>query len=311
MSALTLLVIDDDEVDRKSIARTLKLLDLDYELHEAADGFQGLAMAQARAFDCILVDYHLPDIDGLDLVVELRDSVNGQAPIVMLTGEGSEGVAVEAMKRGVYDYLPKAQLAPATLSRVISHAVEKHTLQRQLAETQRKLERLALYDPLTGLGNRNLFNLELGRAITISKRKRTFFALAIMDLDKFKAANDRFGHEAGDAILAEVGERFRSIARASDAYFRLGGDEFAAILDAGSDGDAAAARIKGAVVAPIPFGSHELTIGVSVGVAIYSTDEMTAEDLIRAADAAMYRAKKAGCGMITHAGAEPLRCEVS
>jgi diguanylate cyclase (GGDEF)-like protein len=304
-----LLIIDDDEVDRKSIARTLKLLNGGYELYEASDGLSGLAMAQARAFDCILVDYHLPDIDGLDLVVELRDSLNAQSPIVMLTGEGSEAVAVEAMKRGVYDYLPKAQLGPDTLSRVICHAVEKHTLQKQLAEAQRKLERLALYDPLTGLGNRNLFNIELGRAITISKRKRTFFALAIMDLDKFKAANDRFGHEAGDAILAEVGARLRGIARASDAYFRLGGDEFAGIFDAGSDGDAAAARVKGAVVSPILFGSHELTIGVSVGVASYPNDDMTAEDLIRAADTAMYQEKKFKRTITTTSSCvEPLHC---
>jgi diguanylate cyclase (GGDEF)-like protein len=298
MPARTLLVIDDDEVDRKSIARALSSLRPDYELQEASEGRAGLALAQARTFDCILVDYHLPDINGLDLVVELCESLNVQAPIVMLTGVGNEFVAVEAMKRGAYDYLPKTQMGPDALFRVISNAIEKHTLQRQIAEAQTKLERLALYDPLTGLGNRNLFNLELVRAIGISKRRRNFFVLAIMDLDEFKAANDRFGHEAGDAILAAVGQRLRGIARASDAYFRLGGDEFAAILDAGSDGKAVAARIIGAIMAPIPFGDRDLTVSVSIGLAIFSDDNMTAPDLIRTADAAMYRAKKSGCGLV-------------
>jgi len=290
---IALLVIDDDELDRNAVVRAVKVLGTGYELQEARDGRQGIELATARTFDCILLDYHLPDIDGLDLLVELRERLGVTAPIVMLTGSGNESVAVEAMKRGAHDYLPKSQLGPEALLRVVSNAIEKYSLQKKLGEAQQDLKRLALYDPLTGLGNRNLFHIELARAVAVSQRKTTSFTLLMMDLDKFKTANDTFGHEAGDAILAEVGRRLRDNARAADVYFRLGGDEFVAILDAGSDGSAASRRIISAVAEPIPFGSHALAVEVSIGLAAYPADGENAEDLIRAADAAMYDAKKA------------------
>ena len=114
-----------------------------------------------------------------------------------------------------------------------------------------------------------------------------------MDLDKFKIANDTFGHEAGDAILAAIGRRLRDSARAADAYFRLGGDEFIAILDVGSDGGAAVRRVTAVVASPVPFGSQTLVVEISVGLAAYPGDGETVEDLIKAADAAMYVTKKA------------------
>lgn len=296
MPEMTLLVIDDDALDRKAIAVALKAWGIDHELHEAGDSHDGMKRAAAEKFDCILVDYNLPDKNGLELLVELREGLKVTTPIVMLTGSGSEGVAVEAMKRGASDYLPKDHLGPESLFRAVSNAIEKRSLQKKLEEIQRKLERLALYDELTGLGNANLFHLELARTIAVSHRKKTSFVLLMMDLDKFKAANDTFGHEAGDAILAEVGRRLRLSARASDAYFRLGGDEFTAILDAGSDGRAVAGRVMVAIAEPISFGPHVLEIEVSVGLATYPADAENAPDLIRVADTAMYDAKKSEPG---------------
>jgi diguanylate cyclase (GGDEF)-like protein len=290
---ISLLVIDDDELDRKAVARAVKVLGTDYEMHEARDGRQGVELATAQTFDCILLDYQLPDMDGLDVLIQLRDQLGVTAPIVMLTGSGNEAVAVEAMKRGAHDYLPKSQLGHETLFRVVSNAIEKYSLQKKLGEAQEHLNRLALYDPLTGLGNRNLFHIELARAVAVSQRKTTSFTLVMMDLDKFKTANDTFGHEAGDAILAVIGRRLRDNARAADIYFRLGGDEFIAILDVGSDGSAAARRIISAVAEPIPFGSHALAVEVSIGLASYPADGENAQDLMRAADAAMYEAKNA------------------
>ena len=288
-----LLVIDDDELDRKSVARAVKALGSGYEMLEARNGRQGVELATAQPFDCILLDYRLPDMDGLDVLIELRERLGVTAPIVMLTGSGNEAVAVEAMKRGAQDYLPKSQLGPESLFRVVSNAIEKCTLQSKLAQAQQDLERLALYDPLTGLGNRNLFHIELARAVAVAQRKTAAFSLLMMDLDNFKTANDTFGHEAGDAILTAIGSRLRDAARAADSYFRLGGDEFVAILDAGSDGSSAAQRITAAVAEPVSFGAYALAVEISIGLAAYPADGENAQDLIRAADAAMYGAKKA------------------
>jgi diguanylate cyclase (GGDEF)-like protein len=289
------LLIDDDEVDRKAVARALRSFRSRYHLQEAHDGRNGLALARSQPFDCILMDYNLPDMNGFELIDELR-AAGIVAPIVVLTGSGNEAVAVDAMKRGAHDYLQKAHLASEMLSRAIENSIDKGSLQRKLVEAHDKLELLALYDTLTGLGNRNLFHHQLPRAIAIAQREGSTFPLLFMDLDRFKDANDAFGHEAGDAILAGIGARLHEISRAADVYFRLGGDEFTAILHAGSDGGAAAGRIIAAVAAPIHFGTQPLEISISIGVANFPADGETAKALTRSADAAMYRAKKAGTG---------------
>jgi len=302
MPVITLLVIDDDEVDRKTVARALKTLGTSYELLEASDGHQGVELARSHPVDCILLDYNLPDMNGLDVMAELRDHFGITAPIVMLTGSGNESIAVDAMKGGAHDYVSKAHLGPEELSRAIVNAIEKNALQRKFTEAQHKLEHLALYDVLTGLGNRNLFYLELARTIAVSHRKsKTPFPVLMMDLDKFKAANDTFGHEAGDAILTTVGSRLRGISRAADSYFRVGGDEFTAILDPGSAGDVAARRIIEVILEPVPFGSHALDVAVSIGLAHYPADGEAPEDLVRAADAAMYEAKRLNLGWVAAA----------
>jgi len=209
------------------------------------------------------------------------------------------------MKRGVYDYLPKARLGPESLYRVVANAIGKHSLEKSLADARGKLETMAMYDPLTGLGNRNLFNVELPRAVAIAYRKQHSFSLLLMDLDRFKAANDRYGHAAGDAVLAAVGERLRNLTRASDACFRIGGDEFTAILDPGSDGAIVAQRIRAAIAEPISFGTESLSVGVSIGLATYPMDSTEPQDLLRAVDAAMYDAKRLVQSHVIPAAAAP------
>jgi diguanylate cyclase (GGDEF)-like protein len=304
MPVIAVLVIDDDALDRKAVARAVEQLGPGYELHEARDGLIGLERAVAETFDCILVDYNMPGMNGLELLIKLREELNVTTPVVMLTGSGNELVAVEAMKRGASDYLPKEQLGPETLSRVVSNAIEKRGQQKSSEDAQLALKQLALYDSLTGLGNRNLFHIQLERAVGVSRRKNTSFVLLMMDLDRFKAINDSFGHEAGDAVLAAVGHRLRGISRAADAYFRLGGDEFMAILDVGSDGIAAARRITTVISAPVPFGDNTLAVEISIGIATYPADGGDPLNLIRAADAAMYGAKKSYASPSASAAAE-------
>jgi len=295
MSQRNLLVIDDDKVDRMTVIRGLRGTGTDYAVTEAETGRQGIELAARQAFDCILLDYRLPDADGLDVLAELTANPDISVPVVMLTGEGNEMVAVEAMKRGASDYLPKNGIAADTLVRVIGNAVEKHVLQLQLADAHDRLERMALYDELTGLGNRNLFNRELMRAIGSSDRHGQPFGLMLMDLNKFKHVNDTCGHLAGDAVLAAVGRRLLDGARTSDGYFRLGGDEFAAILDVASDEESAksvAARLKEIVPQPVEFQGHKLSVGISIGWAIYPEAAASQLELVKAADLAMYKDKE-------------------
>ena len=294
--SILLLLVDDDDVDRKAVSRALSPFRLKYELHQARDGRSGVALARSKAFDCIVLDYNLPDMTGIELLDQLRNDEGVVAPVIILTGSGNEDVAVEAMKHGAQDYLRKSLLQPEMLSRAVDNAIAKTSLQNKIVEANHDLRRLALYDTLTGIGNRNLFFEHLPRAISVALRDGSTFPLLFMDLNAFKAANDTFGHEAGDAVLTGMGSRLRSISRAADVYFRIGGDEFTAILHAGSDGAAAARRIVVAAAEPFQFGATELAVGVSVGVAYYPADGKNVEALLGAADEAMYRAKKAEIG---------------
>jgi PAS domain S-box-containing protein len=156
MPARCILVIDDDEVDRKIVCRALAQAKWEGEIIQAADAAEARRQAGARAFDCILLDYNLPGTDGLTLLTELRTLLGTQVPIAMLTGEGNELVAVEAMKRGAFDYLPKNLLAPDTLFRLVTQATERQQLKRELALADAQLresrERLQLATTAAGIG---------------------------------------------------------------------------------------------------------------------------------------------------------------
>lgn len=299
MTIQHILIIDDDEVDRKRARRSLAQAGWDGDIVQASSAIEARRLIAEQVFDCILLDYQLPGTDGFELLVELREVLGVKTPVVMLTGEGNEMVAVEAMKRGASDYLPKSLLAPDTLLRVITQALERSRLERELLDARAQIEQQALYDSLTSLGNRRLFIRDLGRALASAQRTDFPFCLFMMDLDRFKAVNDQYGHEAGDAILAEVGRRLVATGRANDLFYRPGGDEFTGLIDAVDSKTALtiANRIRHAIAAPITWRDHQLSIGITIGIAPYSSGVAAVDALIRIADAAMYEAKASGLGI--------------
>ncbi|MFM5894014.1 MAG: diguanylate cyclase domain-containing protein [Novosphingobium sp.] len=166
-----------------------------------------------------------------------------------------------------------------------------------LTSENAELQRRATHDSLTGLGNREYFELALAGAIAKSERTGTPFVLLFFDIDQFKAVNDEHGHTSGDAMLIAVGERMRGAIRDVDIAFRLGGDEFAVLL-APQPGrvhaDIVVSRIRKAMIAPIrmPSGLWQIA-SLSVGMAIYPADGTTGEELVNHADQAMYIDKRA------------------
>ena len=158
---------------------------------------------------------------------------------------------------------------------------------------------MAFYDPLTGLGNRNLFRDRLSHALEIVKRNEYELGLLLADLDRFKAINDSFGHHAGDETLREVARRLRQSLRKADTAVRLGGDEFAAVLETGVSFEgarAAARKIIERVRCPIVHEGATITVGVSVGIAMFPEHGDDHDALVHHADTAMYRAKRSGSG---------------
>jgi diguanylate cyclase (GGDEF)-like protein len=176
---------------------------------------------------------------------------------------------------------------------------------RDVTESRRAHERiahLARFDPLTGLANRSLFREVLDDVVDTACRSRRPAALLFVDLDRFKAVNDCFGHAAGDLLLRQVAQRLQQIVKNEATIARLGGDEFAVVLAAGDEARAAklAARIVSEMARPFALGdegrSGSAVIGASVGWASAPGDATTPEALLKSADLALYRAKEGGRG---------------
>lgn len=164
----------------------------------------------------------------------------------------------------------------------------------QIAYQQQLLE-MAYRDPLTGLGNRKAFDEQLGQALLRAGSGGSELALLYLDLDRFKEVNDRFGHDVGDALLRTVAERVRSTLRQPDKAYRLGGDEFAALLEDSQENNPQrlAERLLAALVQPIALNGERIDfVTPSIGIALYPRHAGDAEGLVRAADSAMYEAKR-------------------
>ncbi|MGI9433301.1 MAG: putative bifunctional diguanylate cyclase/phosphodiesterase [Geminicoccaceae bacterium] len=174
---------------------------------------------------------------------------------------------------------------------------------QNLLRSRAKLDHLAHHDPLTGLGNRAKFNLELEEARDQADAAGSFFTLLLIDLDNFKNINDSLGHKAGDAVLVAVTKLLGSMVRSSDCIARLGGDEFAILL---KDTDekhrirSFALALNAKLADPIQLGDGQLFVGGSIGSAHYPVDADNLDDLLAYADLAMYRAKSEGRGCHVH-----------
>lgn len=183
------------------------------------------------------------------------------------------------------------------LVRRADRIIADNDLERTIKEEE--VRHLAYHDALTGLPNRTYFTERLGESIALTVRHGHSSALMFIDLDRFKIVNDSLGHQAGDELLKTVSARISSCLRNSDLLFRMGGDEFTVILpEIAKPEDAAllARRIIEAVGHPAQIYEHELTVGATIGLAVYPGDGENAEALLKNADAAMYSAKESGRG---------------
>ncbi len=167
----------------------------------------------------------------------------------------------------------------------------------QLKESEAQLERLAHYDPLTGLPNRILVQSHLNGAIERARRQGLQVAVLFIDLDGFKRVNDSLGHSVGDELLLQIAKRLRVRIRAEDMLARLGGDEFLLVLEGIQHADDAAQVAQDLIdllQQPFQFDSHELFVGASIGISLFPNDGQEVAELIRCADVAMYLSKESG-----------------
>ena len=295
-SLLKILVCDDDPADRKLVRAYMKQIDdREIVLLEAGDRDEIQSALDRGSIDLVFMDLQMPEKSGMEWLAEISHS--HAAPVVMLTGLGSEDIAAESIQEGAVGYLSKAGLSRERLETSIDNALSRWRQVQQSRASQEELERLARLDSLTGLCNRRAVLGLLDDQMKRAKRYDETLAVLMVDIDHFKKVNDGYGHLVGDQVLEAVASVLSQSVREVDAVGRYGGEEFLATLP---KADASAARIVGErmrrAVEATGMTSHDGTefhVTVSVGVSGYrSGEELLA--FVGRADEALYSAKRKG-----------------
>ena len=257
-------------------------------------GVTGRAVAEDRLI--VADDYTVhPDADNRAVNVGVRATM---AAPVHAEGEVIGCLVTGSLKSG-RRYSPSERESLIAFAEHASLAVTDAATVEALHEAVGDANHRALHDPLTGLANRTRFLDRLGHVLSVRRAPGLNMAVLYVDIDDFKTVNDRFGHSVGDLLLVEAAGRLNGAVRVGDTVARLGGDEFAVLLEnvAGMEEAVAVAdRILESFRAPFVFGDAAVRSNVSVGLAMRESSSLSADELLRNADVAMYRAKNSGKG---------------
>lgn len=285
------LIAEDGEAERHLLQWVLQ--PEGYRVSLAENGVAALAAYQSSGADVILIDWLMPELDGLEVVRRVRAIPAAVPPyIIMLTARIDREDLVTCLNAGADDYLTKPFDRRELLARIRGGA-RIQQLMRELCRNNDLLRRMAMTDSLTQLPNRRAFEewLTAERAFPDGPRG---FAVIMVDLDHFKSINDANGHIAGDAVLREAADRLRAALRPSDFVARYGGDEFVfGIPDCRrEDAERIAERVKASLreTAFLLPNGQEVQLSITTGVAIHPEDGAPSE-LIAVADSALFEAK--------------------
>jgi diguanylate cyclase (GGDEF)-like protein len=294
---MKILLADDEPIARTMLEHWLA--GWGYEVTLARDGESALqALKDDPELRLLVVDWVMPKKDGIEVCKAIRNGP--QEPyvyIVLLTAKDDKSDIIAGLDAGADDYLVKP-CNPLELKVRLRAGRRVIELQEQLVKARESLRFEAMHDSLTGLLNRGAVIEQLTKELVRASRRGAPVSVLMGDLDHFKSINDTHGHAAGDAVLREAARRLKAGVRAYDNVGRLGGEEFICVLpecDA-KTGLAVAQRLcRSLSDTPTRFNGTEISHSISIGVA--ATDQFgsaRSDELMRAADAALYRAKHAG-----------------
>lgn len=316
-----ILVVDDTPANL--VAMRHLLADSGAQLFEAGSGNEALALCLDHEFALILLDVNMPEMDGFEVAFLIGETEQlRETPIIFVTAAYADDInrirgyhfgAVDYIAKPINDMILQSKVrvflelykARAELRSALATLEERNAqLKVEIAERLRIEERIrhqATHDMLTGLPNRVLFHDRLLTAMQRVPRHGPGFALALLDIDGFKGVNDNHGHPAGDALLQAIAGRLIVGLRSNDTVARLGGDEFALILEDVDDEDSLLHRCQEVctmIAEPYQLqgskGPFEARVSASIGIALWRESRQSDEDLIQAADRALYRAKDEG-----------------
>ncbi|MBZ4329604.1 MULTISPECIES: diguanylate cyclase [unclassified Corallococcus] len=287
-----LLIIEDDTGVREGL---MDLLAPRFDVLAATDADAGVELAREHRPDLVLLDRFLPSGDGLAVLETLQGDVRTETvPVIFLTGDADEATLERCLEMGAVDFIHKPASSRELLAR-IDRAVRQ-------SEQQRKLQVLAQTDALTGLANFRALSVRLEDEFKRAQRYGYALSVVVIDLDHLKAINDGMGHDVGNRAILALATLMQGNLRESDFAARFGGDEFVVLLPHQTSLEAAVfaerlrSELRGVNVQrgdgrPAPFG-----LSISVGVADHTADSPreSTEALLKAADAALYEAKREG-----------------
>lgn len=309
-SEILILAVDDDPMMLLNLSRILK--GENRTVITAKDGREALEIAEHQRPDMVITDWRMPHLDGLELCLALRSAnLTQHTYIIMLTGNETDEELVQAFDAGADDYVVKPFTPKVLEARIKSGErliryqqtinADREVIQRyvtKLASANRKLQTMAMTDALTGLPNRRSAMVRMKDVVAESNRYGENLSCIMIDIDHFKNINDTYGHDNGDIVLKEIARIFLKNARSYDMVSRIGGEEFLVISTRSGRSDSLmlGERLRSAVEAH----TIELSNGtsanatISVGVATWNEELKNDEELIKAADDALYKAKKEG-----------------
>jgi two-component system cell cycle response regulator len=288
-----ILVVDDAQAALEAASSALR--EHGFEVREARDGREALRLQAAAPVDAVVLDVEIPELDGLQTLRLLKAAAAERyLPVLLMSLREDREVRVAAFRLGADDFLTKPVDAEELVARV-QRALNVRARFNALAEEVAAGRPLGTLDELTRLLPRKVFEDRLREEFKRAQRYDDPLALLILDLDHFRALNDRFGRPAGDAHLQGVAEALRKSVRDTDVLARYGGEEFAVLLPKTHLAGALTVaervwRDVGAVVGP-----ERTAVTASLGVSGYpNRSVLTAEQLFKTADDALYRAKREG-----------------
>jgi two-component system cell cycle response regulator len=292
------LIVDADPLETERLSAVLRMEGLEVAAcREPAEAWGALL---DDMHDVVLLSLSLDGGDALRFASRLRaEALTRDLPVLLIGDQAQKGLVLRGFDLGANDHVLRP-VDPNELRARVRNQIRRKRYQDMLrADLDRSLE-LAVTDPLTGLRNRRYVRRHLEGVL-----RNASAAVLMLDVDHFKSVNDTYGHAAGDVVLREVAERVRGHLRSADVVARYGGEEFMVVMSgaATEDGQLVAERLRSAIAStPIQAEGHALEVTVSVGIAAGAMGT-PCDELIAAADVALYRAKNNGRNLVEAAPA--------
>lgn len=300
-STLTALTIDDDEEVRRSIVAYLE--DAGFTVLQASGGRQGIAMFDQHSPDLVFTDLMMPEVDGL-AVVQSISRQNPDTPVVVISGNASVSYAIEAVRKGAWDYITKPILDFTVLDKITSQVLQRaeslrvdrayqESLKRAVMSQEQRISAIESTDPLTGLPLRSHTHERFRQFLIRPDFTGDLFVMSL-ELDNLREINESYGHEWGGRFLVEAARRLETLVRDNVTIAHAGNEQFVVMVANDSD---MLARVRDSFTvfeSPITLIGQEVFVTMSMGVAAFPQDGESIESLLQHADIARAKAKISG-----------------